>query len=75
MVLPLQKIKNNFNDNQKDKQTIITQGKIVTSEIGEPEIPLKMHASQMEIDSDIVLGNTNKIVTSQITADDLVPSS
>lgn len=59
-----------FEENDENKQTIISQGKIVTSEIGEPEIPLKVHASEMEIDSDIVLGNTNKIVTSQIAADE-----
>lgn len=59
-----------FEENDQNKQTIISQGKIVTSEIGEPEIPLKVHASEMEIDSDIVLGNMNKLVTSQIAADE-----
>ena len=59
-----------FEENEDTKQTVISQGKIVTSEIGDPDVALKVHASEMEVDSDIILNNANKIVTSQIESDD-----
>ena len=59
-----------FDENDDTKQTVISHGKIITSEIGDPNVPLKVHATEMEVDSDIILNNTNKIVTSQIESDD-----
>lgn len=59
-----------FEDNKASKLTTIEQGKIVTSEIGDSDHKLGIHASEIEVDTDIVMGNTNKIVTSQISSDD-----
>ena len=59
-----------FEGNEDDKQTIISQGKIITSELGDSEHRLDIHGSTIEVDSDIIMSNTNKIVTSQIESDD-----
>lgn len=60
-----------FSDNNAYSITSIKKGHIITSQIGEEEIPLKIAAKGIEVEGDIEMGGTNKIITSQLQADDV----
>lgn len=59
-----------FENNNNDKKTVISQGRIITSQIGEDDELMKIKANEIEIESDVVMGNTNKFVTSHLHADE-----
>lgn len=60
-----------FKDNNAFSKTSIAKGQIITSQIGDEETPLKIAAKGIEVEGDIEMGGTNKIITSQLQADDI----
>lgn len=59
-----------FTGNQNENRTEITQGKVVATQFGDEDTTMKVEASGIQINSDIEMDNTKKIITSQLHADD-----
>lgn len=59
-----------FDGNASDGKTIISRGKIVANQFGDEETGMKVEATGIQVNADIELENTKKIITSQLQADD-----
>lgn len=59
-----------FSGNNSDKKTVISQGSVITSEIGDECDPLKVKANGVFMDTDIEMANDKKIMTAQLEADE-----
>lgn len=59
-----------FANSTSDKKTVISQGSVITSEIGDENDMLKVKANGVFVESDIEMANDKKIMTAQLEADE-----
>lgn len=57
-----------FQNNIDDKKTVISQGKIITSQIGDENELMSIKANEISMESDVVMGDSNKLVTTHLHA-------
>lgn len=60
-----------FGEAKSDSKTIINKGSVVVNQIGNEETSLKICANGVQVESDLEMGDTKRIITSQIQSDDL----